>query len=142
MSLVSCDKEATVSSPFHAVKFNSVGAEQSKSQEVSSPQLAVRSSHHLRSLCCQVKKQRKWWIKTDLQQSLVIVLVAVIALMLTANQRASIADTCHGRKTPSLVAAHVSQLLTGPCYSIRNLTAELNSAMLQTWRAFVDKSDP
>ncbi|KAM6206083.1 protein FAM47E-like [Sarcoramphus papa] len=57
MSLLntSCEREATVPSPFHAVKFNNVEAEQSKSQETSPPQLAVPSSHHLRSLPCQVK---------------------------------------------------------------------------------------
>ncbi|KFP14906.1 hypothetical protein Z169_04838, partial [Egretta garzetta] len=62
MSLLNpgCEREAAVPSPFHAVKFNNVGAEQSKSQEISSPQLAVRSSHHLRSLLCQVKvKEQK-----------------------------------------------------------------------------------
>ncbi|KFP45967.1 hypothetical protein N323_02547, partial [Cathartes aura] len=58
MSLLntSCEREATVPSPFHAVKFNNVEAEQSKSQEISPSQLAVPSSHHLRSLPCQVKE--------------------------------------------------------------------------------------
>ncbi|KAM9663241.1 protein FAM47E-like [Morphnus guianensis] len=58
----SCEREATVPSPFHAVKFNTAEAEQPKSQEISPPQLAIRSSHHLRSLSCQVKdlSQTKW----------------------------------------------------------------------------------
>ncbi|KFP96719.1 hypothetical protein N329_06328, partial [Haliaeetus albicilla] len=52
----SCEREATVPSPFHAVKFNTAEAVQSKSQKISPPQLAIRSSHHLRSLSCQVKE--------------------------------------------------------------------------------------
>ncbi|KGL94490.1 hypothetical protein N301_14245, partial [Charadrius vociferus] len=58
MSLVNtgCEREAIVPSPVHAVKcFNNVEAKQSKSQEISTPQLAVRSSQHLRSLPCQAK---------------------------------------------------------------------------------------
>ncbi|KAM6071875.1 protein FAM47E-like [Theristicus caerulescens] len=64
MSLLntSCEREATVPSPSPAMKFNNVDAEQSRSQETSSPQLAVRSSHRLRSLPRQVKvpSQTKW----------------------------------------------------------------------------------
>ncbi|XP_074883030.1 protein FAM47E [Buteo buteo] len=58
----SCEREATVPSPFHAVKFNTAEAVQSKSQEISPPQLAIRSSHYLRGLSCQVKvlSQTKW----------------------------------------------------------------------------------
>ncbi|KFV59478.1 hypothetical protein N328_00942, partial [Gavia stellata] len=57
MSLLNtnCERESTVLSPFHAVKFNNVEAEQSKSRKISSPQLAVGSSHQLRSLPRQVK---------------------------------------------------------------------------------------
>ena len=33
------------------------------------------------------QKPRKWWIKPDLQWSLIIILVAVIPLMLTVNRR-------------------------------------------------------
>ncbi|XP_059682701.1 protein FAM47E [Gavia stellata] len=64
MSLLNtnCERESTVLSPFHAVKFNNVEAEQSKSRKISSPQLAVGSSHQLRSLPRQVKvpSQTKW----------------------------------------------------------------------------------
>ncbi|KFQ72070.1 hypothetical protein N335_02645, partial [Phaethon lepturus] len=46
----SCEREAAVPSPFHALKFSSVEAEQSKTQEILPPQLAVRSSYHRKSL--------------------------------------------------------------------------------------------
>ncbi|XP_054060223.1 protein FAM47E [Rissa tridactyla] len=57
MSLLnaSCEREATGPSPLHAVNFNKVEAEKPKGREISPPQLAVRSSHHLSSLPCQVK---------------------------------------------------------------------------------------
>ncbi|XP_009475465.1 PREDICTED: protein FAM47E-like [Nipponia nippon] len=64
MSLLttSYEREATLPSPSLAVKFNNMEAERSRSQEASSPQLAVRSSRHRRSLPCQVKvpSQTKW----------------------------------------------------------------------------------
>lgn len=64
MSLLNtaCEREPTVPSSFLAVKFNNVEAEQSKSQEISPPQLAVRSSDHLRSLPCQVKVKEPTFI--------------------------------------------------------------------------------
>lgn len=57
MSLLnaSCEREAIGPSPLHAVNFNKVEAEKPKGQEISPPRLAVRSSHHLSSLPCQVK---------------------------------------------------------------------------------------
>ncbi|XP_030348360.1 protein FAM47E-like isoform X2 [Strigops habroptila] len=58
----SCEREATVPLPFSAVKFINMETKQFKSQDISPPQLAVRSSHYLRSLPCQVKfpSQTKW----------------------------------------------------------------------------------
>ncbi|KFQ93126.1 hypothetical protein Y956_15917, partial [Nipponia nippon] len=60
MSLLttSYEREATLPSPSLAVKFNNMEAERSRSQEASSPQLAVRSSRHRRSLPCQVKEMK------------------------------------------------------------------------------------
>jgi len=51
----SSEREATVPSPYHALKFNNVQAEQAKGQKISSLPLAVTNSHHLRTLPCQVK---------------------------------------------------------------------------------------
>ncbi|XP_032841455.2 protein FAM47E isoform X2 [Tyto alba] len=51
----SCEREAAVPSLFRAVKFNTVQAELPKCQGISLPRLPIRSSHHLRSLPCQVK---------------------------------------------------------------------------------------
>ncbi|KFR11411.1 hypothetical protein N306_13380, partial [Opisthocomus hoazin] len=52
----SSEREATVPSPYHALKFNNVQAEQAKGQKISSLPLAVTNSHHLRTLPCQVKE--------------------------------------------------------------------------------------
>ncbi|KAM9580767.1 protein FAM47E-like [Guaruba guarouba] len=58
----SCEREATDPSLFNAVKFINMETKQLKSQGMSPPQLAVRSSHYLRSLPCQVMvpSQTKW----------------------------------------------------------------------------------
>ncbi|XP_075278202.1 protein FAM47E [Opisthocomus hoazin] len=53
----SSEREATVPSPYHALKFNNVQAEQAKGQKISSLPLAVTNSHHLRTLPCQVKEK-------------------------------------------------------------------------------------
>ncbi|XP_072191197.1 uncharacterized protein [Excalfactoria chinensis] len=51
----SCEREATFPVPFRAVKLH-VQPEQSKSQEASPPKTAVRCSHQLGCLPCQVKE--------------------------------------------------------------------------------------